>query len=76
MIDASFPALLALIPAMVGPLPLEQGSRALVLAICGGNGMEIALNMEEGSTPMPAMTPCCAKGCRTSSRRRITDCDN
>lgn len=76
MIEASLPALLALIPAMLGPLPLEQGSRALVLAICGGGVVEISLDKEGGTMPMPATTPCCAKGCRSSSRRRHTDCDN
>ena len=76
MIDASLPALLALIPAMIGPLPLEQGSRALVLAICGGGGMEITVPMDGGTAPMPATTPCCAKGCRTSGRRRISASNN
>lgn len=76
MIDANLPALLALLPAMLGPLPVEQGSRALVLAICGGGMIEISIDREDGTVPMPATTPCCSKGCRSSSRRRSTDCDN
>ena len=33
---AALPALVALLPAMIGPLPLAQGSRSLLLALCGG----------------------------------------
>jgi hypothetical protein len=76
MTGASFVALMALVPAMVGPLPLEQGSEALLLAICGGGTIEIAVDRDEGSLPMPAMTPCCAKGCRSSEKRRATNGDN
>ena len=73
---ASFPALVALIPAMVGPLPLEQGSTAIMLAICGGGSVEVALDTGEDPAPMPATTPCCAKGCRTADKRRNTSGDN
>lgn len=74
---ATFPALVALIPAMVGPVPLNQGSNAILLAICGGEGsVEVALAPGDGSAPMPATTPCCAKGCRTAERRRATSGDN
>ena len=76
MMGAPFIALLALVPAMVGPLPLEQGRQALVLAICGGGSMEIALERDEGTAPMPATTPCCAKGCRSSGKKRNTTSDN
>jgi hypothetical protein len=76
MIDANLPALLALLPAMLGPLPAEQGSQALMLAICGGDGLAITVPLDDGVVPMPATTPCCAKGCRTSSRRRIGNRDN
>lgn len=76
MTGATLPALMALIPAMIGPLPLEQGSRALLLAVCGGGSIEITLQGEEGTMPMPATTPCCAKGCRSSDKRRNTNSDN
>lgn len=76
MSGTSLAALLAMIPAMVGPLPLEQGSRALLVAICGGGTVEIALDQDQGSAPMPATTPCCAKGCRSSDKRRNTPRDN
>jgi hypothetical protein len=76
MTGASFIALLALVPAMIGPLPLEQGSQALVLAICGGGSIEITLEKGEGTAPMPATTPCCAKGCRSSGKKRNTTSDN
>ena len=76
MTGASFIALLALVPAMIGPLPLEQGSQALVLAICGGGSVEIAIEKGEGTAPMPATTPCCAKGCRSSGKKRSTNSDN
>ncbi|TIX51989.1 hypothetical protein [Alteraurantiacibacter aquimixticola] len=66
-------ALFALLPAMVGPLPLEQGSRALVLAICGGGEATISLEREDGAMPPLATTPCCAKGCRSSGKRKLLD---
>ena len=66
-------SLLALFPAMVGPLPIEEGSRALVLALCGGGNIEIALESDDGTLPAPATTPCCAKGCHTGERKRLVD---
>lgn len=76
MTTATTAALVALIPAMIGPLPLERGSEALMIAICGGTEVELAFGREGGSMPMPATTPCCAKGCRNSDKRRNTDRDN
>jgi hypothetical protein len=76
MTGAALAALVALVPAMIGPLPLEQGSEALLLAICGGGTIEIAIDGDEGTLPMPATTPCCAKGCRSSDKRRATTGDN
>lgn len=66
--------LVALMPAMTGPLPIEGGSNALMLAICGGGRVEIAIDRGEGKMPGLAMTPCCAKGCRNSERRRSRNC--
>ncbi len=76
MTMATIAALVALVPAMIGPLPLERGSEALMIAICGGTEVQLALGREGGSTPMPATTPCCAKGCRSSDKRRDADRDN
>ena len=76
MTGASLVAFVVLVPAMVGPLPLEQGSEELLLAICGGGTFEIAVDNDDGSLPMPATTPCCAKGCRRSDKRRVTNGDN
>ena len=76
---APFPALVALLPAMIGPLPLERGSDALLLALCGGGHVAISLNEGDGPAPLPATTPCCAKGCRTgdkAGKRRNTLRDN
>jgi hypothetical protein len=64
------PALIALLPAMVGPFPIEQGSAALVLALCGGGEVSISLDGDSDVLPYQATTPCCAKGCRNSQKRR------
>lgn len=69
----SLTALAALLPAIVGPLPVEQARNSLLLALCGGGQVEIALGGEEGSVPPLATTPCCAKGCRSSEKRRGID---
>lgn len=66
----SVTALAALLPAMVGPLPVEQARNSLIIALCGGGEIELALEGEEGSAPPLATTPCCAKGCRSSSEKR------
>ena len=73
MSGASVVGLVALFPAIVGPLPLEEGSRALVLALCGGGSIEIALESDDGTLPAPATTPCCAKGCHSGERKRLVD---
>ncbi|GAA0280775.1 hypothetical protein GCM10009127_22490 [Alteraurantiacibacter aestuarii] len=66
-------AALAMLPAMLGPLPLEQGSEFIALALCGGGSVNVA--RDRGASPLPgaATTPCCAKGCRGSSKRRQID---
>jgi len=51
-------ALAALIPAMLGPLPAEEGD-ALMVALCGGGTISIPLGSEE---PAPA-PPCNIKAC-------------
>jgi hypothetical protein len=76
MTVATTAALVALVPAMIGPLPLEQGGQALMIALCGGGEMELAAGRDNGTIPMPASTPCCAKGCRSGDKRRNTIGDN
>jgi hypothetical protein len=73
MSGVSIPALMALLPAMVGPLPMEQGSAALVLALCGGGEVTISLDGEGETVPLQATTPCCAKGCRSREKRKLLD---
>jgi hypothetical protein len=63
----------ALLPAMVGPLPQDQGHPSLMLALCGGGTMQVALRDRDGA-PLPvAPTPCCAKGCHTGERKKLLD---
>jgi hypothetical protein len=73
MTGASLAGLLALIPAMVGPLPLDNGHPSLLLALCGGGSVEVALQREDGNLPAPPSTPCCAKGCHSAERKRLID---
>lgn len=58
--------LLALLPAMVGPLP--QAGAKLKMPLCNGGTMELPL-----PAPAPGTQPCCAKGCRSSDRRSRID---
>ena len=62
-------AALALLPAMIGPIPLAQAG-TLNLALCGGGALSIPLN-----SPAPAngSAPCCAKGCHNGSSRKRLD---
>lgn len=70
---ASLAGLAALLPAMVGPLPQDQGQPSLLLALCGGGAMQVALRGRDGA-PLPvAPTLCCAKGCHTGERRKLLD---
>ncbi len=68
-------AALALVQAMLGPVrtPLSEGEpgQSLVLSLCGGGSVSIPLG--QGQMPGQAMTMCCAKGCRNSSRRARID---
>ena len=62
-------ALLALLPAMTGPLAAAE--RSLEVALCNGGSLSLPL----GGTPAPAegSRPCCAKGCHSSSSRKRFD---
>ncbi len=70
---ASISGALALLPAMVGPLPLDQGHPSLMLALCGGGMVEVGLQRDDGTAPAPASTPCCAKGCHSGQRKKLLD---
>lgn len=73
MSGITIPAIFALLPAMVGPLPVEQGGAALILALCGGGEVTIGLARGDETLPAPATTPCCVKGCRNSEKRKLLD---
>ncbi len=61
--------LLAMIPAMVGPLPLA--ARSIVVPLCSGGVTTIPL--DPPAAPGTGTTPCCAKGCHTGSSRKRLD---
>lgn len=65
--NATAMVMVALFPAIVGPLPVTAASAlTLELALCNGGSVSIPV---EGNGPaVPVTTPCCAKGCH--SRRR------
>jgi hypothetical protein len=70
---ASLAGVMALLPAMVGPLPQEGGHPSLMLALCGGGAMQVQLRGRDGAPLPTAPTPCCAKGCHTAERRKLLD---
>ncbi len=62
-------AVLAMVPAMIGPLPAARAG-SLTVALCGGGAVSIPLE----TPPMPGSgsAPCCAKGCHNpGSRKRL-----
>ena len=65
-------ALVAMIPALSNaPVPHSGESGTIVLALCQGG--HIAIETGKGA-PLPVGTsPCCAKGCRSSERRKKLD---
>ncbi|MEL1249672.1 hypothetical protein [Aurantiacibacter gilvus] len=67
-------ALVALVPAMTGPVgSAEGGSRAgsAFVALCGGGTLVIPVDGQP--TRGPATAPCCAKGCHSRDRRKAFD---
>lgn len=60
---------MALIPAILGPLPAQ--ARQLTVALCGGG----ALTIPAGGPTAPGQgnSPCCAKGCHTGQSRKRLD---
>ena len=65
---ASF-AVMALFPAMTGPLP-GAGYGALNVALCGGGSLSIPLNSPARAN---GSSPCWAKGCHGGSSRKRLD---
>lgn len=62
-------AAIALVPAMTG-VPQDDAPRAISVALCGGGVLSIPI---DGETPARGIAPCCAKGCRSSRRKRGID---
>lgn len=63
-------ATLAMIPAMTAA-PIPQGGQtggAILVALC--NGGQIALEIGGDEMPLMAVSPCCAKGCHSSKKRK------
>ena len=58
--------LLALVPAIVGPLPEQQ--RIISARICG-NGDTVTIEIPVQPRKSPLTQPCHAKGCRSTSRK-------
>ncbi|MEO5708126.1 MAG: hypothetical protein ABIT10_10795 [Alteraurantiacibacter sp.] len=73
MSTASLGAVLALLPAMVGPLPAGASAGQLMLDLCGGGAIAVALQDDAGRPLTPVRTACCAKGCHTDPRKRLVD---
>lgn len=67
---ATLGAMLALVPAMVGPLPAGSSAGQLMLARCGGGTVAVALQDDAGRPLAPTRTACCAKGCHAEQRRK------
>ena len=67
-------ALVALVPAMTGPVESAEGrssAGSAFVALCGGGTLLIPF--EGQPTRGPATAPCCAKGCNTRDRRKAFD---
>ena len=65
-------ALAALLPAIVGPLPLgAPAPLVLDMALC--NGGTLRLPIERNEPAVPPTTPCCAKGCHSRKRGKAFD---
>lgn len=60
---------LALIPAMVGPLP--AAAKGIAVPLC--NGGTVSIPTAPADPPGPVQGPCCAKGCHGASTRKKLD---
>ncbi len=65
--------IVALVPAMAGPisLPDEGGPADLIVALCQGGSFVIPVNND--SVPTAPATVCCAKGCHRRDKRGVVD---
>ena len=64
-----FLSVVALLPAMTGPVQAAEASPSrLVMALCGGGHVVVPLG--NGDAPAPGTAPCCAKGCQRDDKRR------
>ena len=69
-IPASLLGALTLFPAMTGPIGEEDAAQAVVhFVLCNGG----TVTMPISGGPAPATSPCCAKGCRSSGKRKQFD---
>ena len=64
-------ALVALVPAMTGPVGGQAADHNPIVALCGGG--TLAIPFDGQPAPGPATAPCCAKGCHSRDRRRTID---
>jgi hypothetical protein len=62
-------SVLALFPAMAGPLEAE--ARGVAVPLCGGSSISLPMGPE--GPPGPPQGPCCAKGCKNGSSRKRLD---
>lgn len=62
-------SLLAMVPAMVGPL--QAGARSVAVALCSGATANVPISAPVLPGSDPAL--CCAKGCHTGSSRKRLD---
>ena len=70
MTHAALFAVMALVPAVVGPLE-GATQRNLQVSLCAGGAVSIPL--EETPAPQDGTAPCCAKGCHSSASRKRFD---
>lgn len=63
-------AVLALLPAMTGPLPRGE-AHAITIDLCQGGSLTIPLSGTPAEPERPAL--CCEKGCHGGSTRKRID---
>ena len=65
--NPAIPALAALLPLIVGPLPAQE--RSLTARLCNGGTIEIPIEGRDD----PAPPPCPQKGCHAACNRKRFD---
>lgn len=63
-------AAIAMLPAITGPIGGSE-TRSLAVPLCGGGMTSVPL--DRVPAPLNGSTPCCAKGCHSSSSRKRFD---